>query len=174
MVCLAPKSYYRLLNSVYWILSWSYKLIIWPLCYRCWTKSGHSAVVGHLVGRWGDQTSSVSRFIPRNTAICPGYCLPVLIAHCSTPISPLILHCTVLHAPSLAAGNVLYCTTRYRCKWAEFEVYCNCHLISGKKNIILCSVDSTWDAMHRLFSQMQSKKKMQSKTGWAVAWFAVY
>jgi len=42
----------------------------------------------------------------------------------------------------------------------EFEVYCNCHLISGKK-LISFSVDSAWDAMHRLFSQMQPKKKMQ-------------
>ena len=123
MVCLAPKSYYRLLNSVYWILSWSYKLIIWPLCYRCWTKSGHSAVVGHLVGRWGDQTSSVSRFIPRNTAIC-SWLLPACAYHS-------------LFDPSFAADIALYCTTCDGYKWVEFEVYCNCHLISGKK-ILFC------------------------------------
>ena len=139
MVCLAPKSYYRLLNSVYWILSWSYKLIIWPLCYRCWTESGHSAVVGHLVGRWGDQTSSVSRFIPRNTAIC-SWLLPACAYHS-------------LFDPSFAADIALYCTTCNRCKWAEFEVYCNYHLNSGIF-FISFSVDSAWNAMHCLFTQI--------------------
>ena len=41
----------------------------------------------------------------------PSPCLPGLISHCSTPVSPLILRCTVLHATDSNGWSLKFIAT---------------------------------------------------------------